>query len=306
MKIDRLLGILTILLRQERVTAPYLAERFEVSRRTIGRDIEDLCMAGIPVVTAQGAGGGISIAEGYKIDKSLLTRKEFDTLAAGLRGVATVTGRSAAEQILDKFSPGGENLVSMRESLVIDLASFYGGSLTGKIACIREAVAGKRVLAFDYYSGRGKERRTAEPYLVLFQWGAWYLSGYCPERKGFRLFKLNRLWELEDTGQTFELRELPPERERLGGAFFDGEVPVLIRFSAEVEYRVVEEYGPNSYERAEDGMLLFRQPFKNKEHLFEWVLGFGDSAELLEPSEWREELIQRIKNTMARYGKQDS
>lgn len=73
MKIDRLIGILTILMQKEKVTAPYLAEKFEVSRRTINRDIEDMCKAGIPIVTLQGKNGGISIMEGYQIDKTLLT-----------------------------------------------------------------------------------------------------------------------------------------------------------------------------------------------------------------------------------------
>lgn len=77
MKIDRQIGILSILLQKSIVTAPYLAERFEVSRRTISRDIEDLCKAGIPIATRQGVNGGISIMEDYKIDKTLLTDTEL-------------------------------------------------------------------------------------------------------------------------------------------------------------------------------------------------------------------------------------
>lgn len=73
MKLDRLLGILTLLLQNDRITTPYLAERFEVTRRTVSRDIDALCRAGIPIVTHQGFGGGISIAEGFRLDKSVLT-----------------------------------------------------------------------------------------------------------------------------------------------------------------------------------------------------------------------------------------
>ena len=92
MKIDRLIGILSILLQQERVTAPYLAERFEVSRRTINRDIEDLCKAGIPLVTAQGANGGISIMEGYRLNRTLLTSSDMQAILAGLRSLDSVSG----------------------------------------------------------------------------------------------------------------------------------------------------------------------------------------------------------------------
>ena len=94
MKIDRLIGILSILLQEERTTAPELAERFEVSRRTINRDIEDLCMAGIPIVTTQGTGGGISIMDGYRMDRTLLTSKDMQMILAGLRSLDSVSGSS--------------------------------------------------------------------------------------------------------------------------------------------------------------------------------------------------------------------
>ena len=92
MKMDRLIGILSILLQRERVTAPELAEQFEVSRRTIQRDIESLCRAGIPIATAQGAGGGISIMEGYRVDRTVLTAPEMQAILAGLDlGIAPAT-----------------------------------------------------------------------------------------------------------------------------------------------------------------------------------------------------------------------
>ena len=117
MKIDRMIGILSILLQQEKVTAPYLAERFEVSRRTINRDIEDLCKAGIPLVTAQGVNGGISIMEGYKIDRTLLTSSDMQAILAGLRSLDSVSGtkryascnrKQADDSVYIFFSPGRE------------------------------------------------------------------------------------------------------------------------------------------------------------------------------------------------------
>ena len=99
MKLDRLLGILTVLLQNDRVTAPYLAERFEVNRRTIGRDIDILCQAGIPIVTHQGTGGGISIAEGFKLDKSVLTTSELSGIIAALKGLGSVSEQTQIECI---------------------------------------------------------------------------------------------------------------------------------------------------------------------------------------------------------------
>lgn len=103
MKLDRMLGILTVLLQNERVTMPELAERFEVNRRTIGRDIDALCLAGIPIITHQGVGGGISIAEGFKLDKSVLTTDELSGIISALKGIGSVTERSNIERTLDKL-----------------------------------------------------------------------------------------------------------------------------------------------------------------------------------------------------------
>ena len=92
MKLDRMIGILSVLLQKEKVTAPYLAEKFEVSRRTINRDIDALCMAGIPLVTEPGANGGVSIMDGYKIDRTLLSTSDMQAILAGLRSLDSVSG----------------------------------------------------------------------------------------------------------------------------------------------------------------------------------------------------------------------
>ena len=196
MKLDRLLGILTTLLRNDKVTAPYLAEKFEVSRRTINRDIEALCQAGIPVITQQGSGGGICIAEGYKLDKSLLTPDELSGIIAGLKGMGSVMDQSYMEQTLDKLSAGKEKTVPLQEPVVIDLASHYKGSLTEKIRLIKSAIQESHLVEFDYYYEKGVSRRQVEPYLVVYQWTSWYLLGYCREKEDWRLFKLMRLWDL--------------------------------------------------------------------------------------------------------------
>ena len=103
MKIDRMVGILTVLLQQEKVTAPYLAEKFEVSRRTINRDIEDLCKAGIPIRTVQGPKGGISIMEDYKLDNTLLTSSDMKEILTGLRGLDSVSGTNHFARLMEKL-----------------------------------------------------------------------------------------------------------------------------------------------------------------------------------------------------------
>ena len=125
MKIDRLIGILSILLQEEKTTAPELAERFEVSRRTINRDIEDLCKAGIPIRTAQGTGGGISIMDGYRMDRTILTSKDMQVILAGLRSLDSVSGSSYYSQLMEKIQAGSSEFISGKDSVLIDLSSWY-------------------------------------------------------------------------------------------------------------------------------------------------------------------------------------
>ena len=119
MKIDRLIGILSILLQKEMITAPELAEHFEVSRRTIGRDIEALCKAGIPIRTKQGSGGGISIMNGYRMDRTLLTSRDMQMILAGLRSLDSVSGSRYYGQLMEKIQAGSSELISGRDSILI-------------------------------------------------------------------------------------------------------------------------------------------------------------------------------------------
>lgn len=289
MKIDRLLGIVMILLQKDKVTAPYLAERFEVSRRTINRDIEDLCMAGIPIITAQGGNGGITIADGYRVDKSVLTQDELQTLVAGIKGLDSVSKENRAERLLDKFFVKQDSIISLRDSIIIDLSSHYKSGLTDKISLIKEAIRNTRLIAFRYYSSKGDELRQVEPYHLIFRWSAWYLFGYCLERNDFRLFKLNRMWELSDNDSSYTLRNIPEDRRDLDNYFSD-ETKVTIVFDDSMKYRLIDEYGPDCYIVTEDGKLLFESSFTNREFLISWILGFGNKAIVLEPMELAQEI----------------
>lgn len=152
MKIDRLIGILSILLQEEKTTAPELAEKFEVSRRTINRDIEDLCKAGIPIRTAQGTGGGISIMDGYCIDRTILTSKDMQMILAGLRGLDSVSGKRYYCQLMEKIQTGSSEFISGRDSMLIDLSSWYKGSLAPKIEVIQNAIENRHIIQFMYYA----------------------------------------------------------------------------------------------------------------------------------------------------------
>ena len=140
MKIDRLIGILSILLQEEKTTAPELAERFEVSRRTINRDIK----------TAQGTGGGISIMDGYRMDRTILSSKDMQMILAGLRSLDSVSGSRYYSQLMEKIQAGSSEFISGRDSMLIDLSSWYKGSLAPKIEVIQSAIENRRIIRFKY------------------------------------------------------------------------------------------------------------------------------------------------------------
>lgn len=297
MRIDRLIGILTILLQKEQVTAPELAEKFEVSRRTINRDIEELCKAGIPVVTIQGQGGGIAIMDGFKMDRTLFTNKEMQDILAGLRSLDSVNGTNRYVQLMEKLSAGSSDFMRGNQSVLIDLSSWYKNALAAKIEVIRNAIDQKQELDFYYYSPRGESTRQIEPYYLIFQWSDWYVWGWCKMREDFRLFKLNRMEEINANGHTYGGRECPlPDLRDV--KVFPGGIEIKALFQPECKWKLVEEYGPWCYVEQEDGRLLFQSNYANKDYLFGWLFSFRDKVEIIEPEEIRREmkfLIERMR-----------
>ena len=299
MKLDRLLGILTALLQNDRVTAPGLAEKFEVSRRTIGRDIDTLCRAGIPIVTQQGAGGGISIAAGFRLDKSVLTMDELSGIIAALKGIGSVSERSNIERTLDKLHANSGAVLSLREPVIIDLASHYKGQLTGKIELIKRAVSASRLIEFDYYYEKGESHRRIEPYFVIFQWTAWYVFGFCLERQDWRLFKLLRLWNLTLREESYAPREIPPDRRDFNARFTD-DLKLVALFDKSERHKLIESYGLHCYTETDEGLRL-EIGFTNHDFLMTWLLGFGEKVKVLEPKEIADDIKATAKNILSRY-----
>lgn len=297
MKLDRLMGILTVLLQQDQVSAPWLAEKFEVTRRTIGRDIDALCQAGIPIITRQGKGGGISIAEGFKLDKSVLTADELSGMIAALKGIGSVSDESRMKQTLDKLGARQGAVVSLREPIIIDLASHHKTSLTEKIGLIKRAVQEQRLIEFDYYYEKGMTHRRLQPYFVIFQWMAWYVFGYCADREDWRLFKLARLWEVRLCAEVYELRDIPPGKRDFG-AYLPDDKKLVALFDPSVKYQLIEAYGLHCFTENEDGKLRLEIGYTHRDSTITWLLGFGDKARVEEPADMAE-TIRNIAEKMA-------
>ena len=302
MKIDRLIGILSVLLQEEKITAPELAERFEVSKRTINRDIEALCKAGIPIQTSQGIGGGISIMDGYRMDRTILTSKDMQMILAGLRSLDSVSGSSYYGQLMEKIQAGSSEFITGRDSILIDLSSWYRESLAPKIETIQDAIGDRHLIKFSYYAPTGESERTVEPYYLVFRWSSWYLWGWCLKRKDFRLFKLNRMGGVQKTEKSFECREVTmPDLST--EKIFPGGIKVKALFEPDQKWRLVEEFGTSCFIENDDGRLLFTADYTDIDNLITWIMTFGDKAEVLEPEEVREKVRTTIEAMRKKYSR---
>ena len=300
MKIDRLIGILSILLQEDKTTAPELAERFEVSRRTINRDIEDLCKAGIPIRTAQGTGGGISIMDGYRMDRTILTSRDMQMILAGLRSLDSVSGSGYYGQLMEKIQAGSSAFITGRDSILIDLSSWYRDSLAPKIETIRDAIGDRHLIRFLYYAPSGESERMVEPYYLVFRWSSWYLWSWCTDRKDYRLFKLNRMDRVTETDKEFVCRDAPmPDLST--EKIFPGEIKVKALFAPDMKWRLVEEFGPHCFTETDDGRLLFTADYTDMENLVTWLMTFGAKAEVLEPAEARDIIRRNAEETLQLY-----
>ena len=281
MKIDRLIGILSILLQEDKTTAPELAEKFEVSRRTINRDIEDLCKTGIPVRTVQGT-------------------RDMQMILAGLRSLDSVSGSSYYGQLMEKIQAGSSEFISGRDSILIDLSSWYRDSLAPKIETIQDAIGDRHMVRFRYYAPSGDSERTVEPYYLVFRWSSWYLWGWCMDRKDYRLFKLNRMDRVTETDKEFVCRDAPMP-DLSAEKIFPGEIKVKALFSPDMKWRLIEDFGPDCFTEADDGRLLFTADYTDMENLVTWLMTFGAKAEVLEPAEARDIIRRNAEETLQLY-----
>lgn len=300
MKIDRLVSILSVLLQKEKVTTAYLAEKFEVSKRTILRDIESLNKAGIPIVTTQGNGGGVSIMENYKLDKTLLSSQDLRSIIAGLKGLDSVSGGSQYKHLMEKLHVDSSAVSTADNHFIITLSGWDKNAFADKIELINAAMEQKRRITFCYYSPSGDSERVIEPYHIIFQWSSWYVWGYCVERHDFRMFKLSRIAGLQITDEPIESREAP-EYQQQNWWGTDSQVETTVRFDKSVKWRLIDEWGVDFLKYDEDGNIVISFTWSDLSSLFHFILSFGDKAEILEPIEYRKQFVETLKNMQTKY-----
>ena len=202
---------------------------------------------------------------------------------------------------MEKIQAGSSELISGRDSILIDLSSWYKTSLAPKIATIQDAIENRHILEFDYYAPSGESKRSIEPYYVVFKWTSWYVYGWCLKRKDYRLFKLNRMDKVRETELVFTCRNAPVP-DLTSEVAFPRNIVLKALFEPDMKWRLVEEFGPDCYEVQKDGRLLLVRDYSDMENLTMWMLTFGDKVEVLEPVEVREKLQNMAESMIRKYG----
>jgi len=286
-----------LLLSRDCVSAPELAARFEVSVRTIYRDIEALCESGIPVVAYPGAGGGFGILRGYKLDRSVVDPAELGQAAATLESLSNALDDRKMSGTADKLKalaprgmiagkPAPENYV------FIELAP--SKRERDKIGLLRRAIEERRVIRFSYIDSKGiRSERCAEPDALVFTWHAWYLYAFCRERRAPRLFKIARVAELTPQGERFEPHNVDLDSRPWNSRWEESEpfVPCVIRFHDAVRAR--QHFDESTIEIESTGSALVRTFFSISDWVVTFLLGLGMPFEILEPSKLRELVLAR-------------
>lgn len=305
MKLERLLSIIILLLNRRMVQAKELAERFEVSVRTIYRDIEAINEAGIPIITYQGTNGGIALAEGYRLDRNVLTNDELAAIFTALRSISTSYDNKQNLQLMEKIN----SVVSPRYSeefqhkvsrVLIDYSPWDNHEiLDSKLQILKEAVDSCRIVKFVYSNAEGVvSARIVEPHMLIMKGREWYLKAYCQAKGQFRLFKLKRMKELElIPEQTFIRRELPLQESMIDQRSRHAlrETEFVLRFRADSRHLAEEWFGIEELMPADDGCWLVKKAYPEDEWLYRFILGFGHHAEVLEPPALREIIASRAE-----------
>ncbi len=238
--------------------------------------------------------------DGYRMDRTILTSKDMRMILAGLRSLDSMSGSSYYRRLMEKLQAGSSEFVSGRDSILIDLSSWYRDTLAPKIETIQDAVENRHLIRFRYYAPSGESERTVEPYYLVFRWSSWYLWAWCLDRKDFRLFKLNRMDGVQETDKSFEGRAVSMP-DLSNEKIFPGGIRVKVLFDPDQKWRLVEEFDPRCFTVHDDGRLLFTADYTDMESLVTWIMTFGDKAEVLEPEEAREKIASMARNMASVY-----
>ncbi|KRF02447.1 DNA-binding transcriptional regulator [Paenibacillus sp. Soil766] len=310
LKIDRLLAITMLLLNRRRISAKELSERFEVSMRTIYRDVEAINLAGIPVVSYSGLSGGYEIMDQYRLDRQFLSLEELQSIITGLKGIHASVPDQEISNLLDKVGalvakseqPAAKQLGNQ---LILDMNP-WGSSQqnTEHLATLRTAIKETRLVTFSYLSSQSEPSvRTVEPMGIVVKGFGWYLYGYCLLRGDFRIFRLSRMHGVDVLSQIFERKQETLEQldYRLGNRNPATLITLVLHAQPNVRAQIEDYFRPEHVTLQPDGTLMIRATQPDEPWLYGTLLSYGPSLRILEPAHIAAIIKEKAEKIVALY-----
>lgn len=296
MKIDRLFQIVYILLEKKNVTAKMLSEHFEVSQRTIYRDIDVLGQCGVPVYTTKGKGGGIALLENFILDKSAMTEQEQNQILMALQSLPK-GGKENVKETLKKYSSFFQK--SNENWIQVDFSQ-WGEQREFVFDVLKQAIINKNVISFVYYNSNGeKTQRKAEPYQLWFKGRNWYIKAYCRSKQDLRLFKISRMRDVNVTEEVFDTIWQNKEQKINENIFED--ITIILEIDSAIAYRVYDEFEIEQIEKKQNGNFCVKMNCIENSWVYDYIISWGEYAVVKEPLSVRKNVEQKIKNMIKKY-----
>lgn len=302
MKTERLYAITVYLMNHGKTSAAQLAEKFGVSVRTIQRDIDSLCHAGIPIFALNGSNGGYQIMEQFVMNNQLLSQEEFAYILTALKGLSSVSGNLQLADISEKILA----LTQGRQTgMILDFSVLREGD-AGILQNLQSAVRDRKRVSFTYTNNEGKTRRhLTEPIAVMYQWYAWYLLAYSVEKQDYRTYKLVRMENLEVMNESFCKEHPVPEtvlQENNRRYSQCSLTKITLKCRQEAAYRLKEYLNARPGRKLPDGMILMELSVIETE---QWwigiILSLGDAVEILSPTHIKERIVSQSEKILKLY-----
>lgn len=310
MKIDRLLSIIVILLNQDNVTAKELADRFEVSTRTVYRDIETINMSGIPIVSNQGRYGGFGILENYKINHQLLTLEDMISIVTALKNIGNFTQNKYVNLTIDKISSlvpedkKEEFNYYFNEIIICDLPWGYRTNLKDKekFYLLHKAIVEERLLNIEYSDSFGSiTERNIEPMSLVLKGFNWYVFAYCHLRGDYRFFRLSRIYKIKLLEEKFNRREMSYEDFKARSNSNYNMVDLVLKFSPEVSQKVADFFYEEDTIIDENGYKIVAVSYPEDEWVYSMILSYGEYVEVVEPLHIKKIIKEKARKVYEKY-----
>ena len=294
---NRLFEIVYILMQKKKVTAKELADKFEVSTRTIYRDIETLSMANIPIYASKGKDGGIGLLDEYVLNKTILSEEEQNQILFALQGMKKVAGQDERD-ILEKLSTLFNKEIN--DWIRIDLSSWSKDNIQeNRFEIIKSAILNKKLIKFTYYNSNGEEiKRIVEPLQIWFKDKSWYLISYCRNKEDYRIFKIARIKEIKTLQEHFE-RELPKQQKEKKYNFKN--ILLELEISKEMAYRVYDEFENSEIAKKENGNFIVKVEYPENEWVYGYILSFGEHIKVIAPNRAKNIIKDKLEKTLKNY-----